>query len=135
MAKSIARQLKAAFQGTIEGQTLYSIGIEFDRFGQINVDSDTLEEALVNDPDQVAAMLTGDNGVMATLVDKLSPYTDNYGIMAKKSETLQASLELVVNKQESHNYAMELRYSRYVSQFTQMQVTIAQLESSMGQFE
>ena len=134
MAKSLVSQLKSAFQGTIEGKTLYSIGIEFDRFGSINIDSDRLQEALQNDPEQVAAMLTGDNGVMAQMIDTLTPYTSSYGIMNQKTETLQASLNLVIAQQERQDYIMEQRYNRYLSQFTQMQVTIAQLESSMSQF-
>ncbi|MBU3023133.1 flagellar filament capping protein FliD [Aestuariibacter sp. A3R04] len=134
MAKSLMSQLKTAFQGTVEGKTLYSIGIEFDRFGNINIDSDRLQESLQTDPEQVAAMLTGDNGVMAQIIDSLTPYTSSYGIMSQKTETLRASLNLVIDQQERQNYIMEQRYNRYLSQFTQMQVTIAQLESSMSQF-
>lgn len=134
MAKSLVRQLKAAFQGTTEGKTFYSVGIEFDKNGKLSIDTTRLEKTLLEQPEQLEAMLSGENGVMSKLQDTLQPYTSSYGIMTKKTQTLQASLDLVIDRQERHEYSMEQVYSRYLSQFTQMQVTIAQLESSMGQF-
>ena len=54
--------------------------------------------------------------------------------MSDKKDTLQASLDIVTRQQASHEFSMEQVYQRYLSQFTQMQQTIAQLESTMGQF-
>jgi len=55
-------------------------------------------------------------------------------MMSEKQKTVQASLDMVADKQKRHDYSMDLTYKRYLSQFTQMQVTMAQLESSMGNF-
>ncbi|MCQ8877505.1 flagellar filament capping protein FliD [Pseudoalteromonas shioyasakiensis] len=134
MAGGLARSLKNDFQGLIEGQTLYSVGIEFDRNGNVTIDNERLEAAMSNDPEQLAAMLTGESGLMAKLEERVEPYTKSYGLINDKKGTLQASLDLVVEKQQRHEYSMEMVYNRYLSQFTQMQQTIAQLESSMGQF-
>ncbi|GGO69341.1 flagellar filament capping protein FliD [Bowmanella pacifica] len=134
LAKSMERQLRGAFQGTFEGKTLYSVGLEFDRFGKLKIDSGRLEKALADNPQQFTEMLTGPNGVMAKLETAIDPYASNFGIVSKKTQTLQASLDLVIDKQKRHDYSMDMTYKRYLSQFTQMQVTIAQLESSMGQF-
>jgi len=54
--------------------------------------------------------------------------------MSDKKDTLQASLDIVIRQQASHEISMQQVYQRYLSQFTQMQQTIAQLESTMGQF-
>ena len=134
MARSIQNQLRSAFQGTFEGSTLYSVGLEFDRNGKLNINSKRFEQALAADPAKLDAMLSSDTGVLAKLETSLEPYSKNFGLLNDKTKTLQASLDLVTEKQKRHDYSMELTYKRYLGQFTQMQVTIAQLESSLGQF-
>ena len=134
MAGSLQRQLRTAFQGTFEGQTLYSVGLEFDRYGKLSVDNSRFEAALQADPDGFNAMLSGENGVMNKLQGLLEPYSSSFGLITDKTRTLQSSLDLVTDRQERHELRMENVYKRYLSQFTQMQVTIAQLESSMGSF-
>ncbi|WP_240222576.1 flagellar filament capping protein FliD [Rheinheimera hassiensis] len=134
-ARSVQSQLRAAFQGEIGGKTLYSVGLEFDRNGKLSINSDRLEKALEDDPAALEAMLTSDTGVLAKLEKAVEPYSKSYGgLLGDKQKTLQASLDLVTEKQKRHDYSMELTFKRYLSQFTQMQITIAQLESSMGQF-
>ncbi|WP_404338620.1 flagellar filament capping protein FliD [Pseudoalteromonas mariniglutinosa] len=134
MAKGLARSLRNDFQGQFEGQTLFSVGIEFDRNGNLKIDNDKLEQAMSTDPEQLTAMLTGENGLMAKLEQRVEPFTKSYGLINDKKNSLQQSLDMVVDKQQRHEYSMEQVYNRYLSQFTQMQRTIAQLESSMGQF-
>ncbi|MBU2926099.1 flagellar filament capping protein FliD [Colwellia sp. 1_MG-2023] len=134
LASSLARSLRNDFQGTFEGKTLYSVGIEFDRSGNLQINSDRLEDALISDPDLLTKMLTGDNGIMSKLEKRIEPYTKSYGLITDKKDTLQASLDIITRQQESHEFSMEQVYQRYLSQFTQMQQTIAQLESTMGQF-
>ncbi|CAM3037624.1 flagellar filament capping protein FliD [Pseudoalteromonas distincta] len=134
LASSLARSLRNDFQGTFEGKTLYSVGIEFDRSGNLTINSDRLEEALSSDPELLTKMLTGDNGVMSKLEERIEPYTKSYGLISDKKDTLQASLDIITRQQEKHDLSMEQVFQRYLSQFTQMQQTIAQLESTMGQF-
>jgi flagellar hook-associated protein 2 len=134
LASSLARSLRNDFQGTFDGKTLYSVGIEFDRTGNLQINSERLEEALISDPDLITNMLTGDDGIMSKLEERIEPYTKSTGIMSDKKDTLQASLDIVTRQQASHELSMEQVYLRYLSQFTQMQQTIAQLESTMGQF-
>lgn len=135
MARSVQSQFRAAFQGEVGGKTLYSVGLEFDRNGKLSINSDRLEKALEDDPAALEAMLTSDTGVLAKLEKIVEPYSKNYGgLLGDKQKTLQASLDLITDKQKRHDYSMELTFKRYLSQFTQMQITIAQLESSMGQF-
>ncbi|MBE0359888.1 MULTISPECIES: flagellar filament capping protein FliD [Pseudoalteromonas] len=134
MASGLARSLRNDFQGTFEGKTLYSVGIEFDRSGNLTINNERLEAAMTNDPEALTKMLQGETGLMSKLEKRVEPYTKSYGLMTDKKNTLQSSLDIVVRQQKSHNTSMEQVYQRYLSQFTQMQQTIAQLESTMGQF-
>lgn len=134
MASGLARSLRNDFQGTFEGKTLYSVGIEFDRSGNLKIDSKRLEAAMASDPEKLTAMLSGPDGLLSKLETRVEPYTKSYGLMTDKKDTLQSSLDIVIRQQKDHEVSMEQVYQRYLSQFTQMQQTIAKLESTMGQF-
>ena len=132
--RGLARSLKNDLQGLFEGQTLYSVGIEFDRKGKLTIDNDRFDEAMTNNPEKLGAMLTGENGLMGKLEQRIEPYSESFGLLTSKKDSLQKSLDLVVEKQKQHDLKMEHVYNRYLAQFTQMQQTISQLESTMGQF-
>lgn len=121
-------------QGEFAGKSLYSVGLEFDRNGKLTINNSRLEKALAEDPEQLEAMLSGENGLLSKMTTALEPYSKSFGIMSKKQQTVQASLEVVNRQKARHDLAMEQVYKRYVLQFTQMQVTIAQLQSSMNSF-
>jgi flagellar hook-associated protein 2 len=134
MARSISSQLRQSFQKLYEGTTLSNVGIQFDRNGVLTVDSKKLEKALAENPTKIEEMLVGDSGLFSGLQTALEPFTKRSGMMKSKQQTIQASLDMVTEKQKRHDYSMDQVYKRYVAQFTQMQVTMAQLESSMSQF-
>jgi flagellar hook-associated protein 2 len=134
LARGIGTQMRQSFQKLYEGSTLTDLGIEFDRNGVLSVNSKKLSKALADNPTKVEAMLVGDNSLFSGLQQSLEPMTKRSGLMKNKQQSIQASLDMVTDKQKRHDYAMDLVYKRYVAQFTQMQVTIAQLESSMSQF-
>ncbi|GGZ12711.1 flagellar filament capping protein FliD [Shewanella fodinae] len=134
MSRSLQSLMRSSFQGLFDSKTLYSIGLEFDRTGKLTINSDRLDTALNTDPQQVANMLTGDNGLVNKLQTSLAPYSDRYGFLKTKVDNLQSSLDAVSKKQDDFDTKMQLVYQRYLNQFTQMQITISQLESSMSSF-
>lgn len=134
MARSISNSMRQSFQQLYDGAPLTSVGIKFDRNGVLSVDSAQLQKALTEDSAKIDKMLVSDTGLFSGLQERLEPYTKRFGLMTDKQQTLQASLDLVTTKQKRHDYSMDLVYKRYLGQFTQMQVTIAQLESSMSNF-
>ncbi|WP_337842393.1 flagellar filament capping protein FliD [Rheinheimera sp.] len=134
MARSISNQMRSSFQQMFQGKTLTSIGLEFDRNGVLKLDSEKFNEALEQDGQQLEEMLVGNDGLFAKMQTRLEPYTKRAGLLTSKQQSIQGSIDLVATRQKRHDYSMEQVYQRYVAQFTQMQVTIAQLESSMSQF-
>ncbi len=133
-SRSIKGLMRSSFQGLFEGSTLYSIGIEFNRDGKMELDTGKLKDALENNSSQVSAMLTGDNGVFSKLNDSLAPYSDRFGFLKTKVDTLTNQLSKVQKKQDDFDTKMQNVYTRYLNQFTQMQITISQLQSSMSSF-
>lgn len=134
MARGIANQMRQSFQQLYQGTPLTEVGLKFDRNGVLSVDSTKMQKALAADPAKVEKMLVSDTGLFSGLQSRLEPFTDRFGLMKDKQQSIQASLDLVTKNQKRHDTSMELVYKRYLAQFTQMQVTIAQLESSMANF-
>ncbi|MFC4653839.1 flagellar filament capping protein FliD [Rheinheimera marina] len=134
MARSISNQMRGSFQQMFQGRSLTSIGLEFDRNGVLTLDSEKFSEALEQDPLQIEQMLVAEDGLFGQMQSRLEPYTKRSGLLSSKQQSIQSSIDLVATRQKRHDYSMEQVYQRYVAQFTQMQVTIAQLESSMSQF-
>ncbi len=134
MARSISNQLRQGFQKTYQGTALTTVGLEFDRNGVLSVNKTKLEKALADNPARLEQMLVTDNSLFSGLKQVLEPYTKRFGVLKDKQQSLQGSLDMVTTKQKRHEYSMDLVYKRYLAQFTQMQVTIAQLEGSMSQF-
>lgn len=134
MARSISNQLRQGFQKTYQGTALTTVGLEFDRNGVLSVNKTKLEKALADNPARLEQMLVTDNSLFSGLKEVLEPYTKRFGVLKDKQQSLQGSLDMVTTKQKRHEYSMDLVYKRYLAQFTQMQVTIAQLEGSMSQF-
>lgn len=134
MARSISNQLRQGFQKTYQGTALTTVGLEFDRNGVLSVNKTKLEKALADNPARLEQMLVTDNSLFSGLKEVLEPYTKRFGVLKNKQQSLQGSLDMVTTKQKRHEYSMDLVYKRYLAQFTQMQVTIAQLEGSMSQF-
>lgn len=134
MARGIANQMRQSFQQLYQGTPLTEVGLKFDRNGVLSIDGTKMQKALAADPAKVEKMLVSDTGLFSGLQSRLEPFTDRFGLMKDKQQSIQASLDLVTKNQKRHDTSMELVYKRYLAQFTQMQVTIAQLESSMANF-
>lgn len=134
MTRSLINQIRSTFQQSFQGQKLSQIGLEFDRSGVLSIDSKVFSDALAKNPTQIEDMLTNENSLFATLKARLEPYTKRTGFIESKQKSIQSSLDLVTTRQKRHDLSMEQVYKRYLSDFTKMQVTISQLETSMSQF-
>ncbi|WP_334021381.1 flagellar filament capping protein FliD [Alteromonas sp. S015] len=133
-SRQVVSQLRSLISSQYEGQSLYSIGIEFDRDGHLTIDANRLNKALEDSPTLVNDVLSGENGLFQAMDTRLTEYTNSTGLLVDRTNSLQDRLELVNNQQERFSALMDLRYERYLSEFTALQRTMAQMETSMTQF-
>ncbi|MGF1739286.1 flagellar filament capping protein FliD [Photobacterium satsumensis] len=139
---STARGLKNMLNNLTRGQfdegSLYSIGIEANRDGTLKIDSERFEQALTETPEKIDAIFFGDNGVMTSLETAIEPYTGsaNSGnnLLKSRQDTLQGNIDRVDDKKEQLDYRMEKTYNRYLRQYTAMQQTMMQMESTGSMF-
>lgn len=131
--RSIISSLKNSMRSSLpDGYDLSDLGLSFTSSGTLEIDSDTLEEALTNNPDILNICLTDDGGVFDAIQDLLEPYTESGGILSDMEDSAQDSLDRVTARQEAWDTKMENLYNLYLEDFTQMQITLAELESSLS---
>jgi len=131
--RSIISSLKNSMRSSLpDGYDLSDLGLSFTSTGTLEIDSDALEEALTNNPDILNICLTDDGGVFDAIQDLLEPYTESGGILSDMEDSAQDSLDRVTARQEAWDTKMENLYNLYLEDFTQMQITLAELESSLS---
>ncbi|MGR5065575.1 flagellar filament capping protein FliD [Photobacterium sp. DNB22_13_2] len=139
---STARGLKNMLNNVTRGQfdegTLYSIGIEANRDGTLKIDSARFEKALTETPEKIDAIFLGENGALTALEKAIEPYTgsSNSGsnLLKSRQDTLQGNIDRVDDKKEQLDNRMEKTYNRYLRQYTAMQQTMMQMESTGSMF-
>ncbi|GIU14696.1 MULTISPECIES: flagellar filament capping protein FliD [unclassified Shewanella] len=122
------------FNTAPNGMRLSDIGVEFGRDGKLDIDSEKLSKALKDDPNAVQDMFT-DSGSYVDKLDKIiDPFTKFQGSMDLKKDNLEMQIERVETSMDNHDRQMEQRYQIYLAQFTAMEATISQLQSSSSLF-
>nr|WP_321241437.1 flagellar filament capping protein FliD [uncultured Tolumonas sp.] len=134
---STVRGLISSLKNTIrsslpDGYSLSDIGLEFTSSGTLEIDSDALESALAANPDILTSVFSDDDGIFDALQSLLDPYTESGGIVADLEDSAQDSLDRVTDRQDAWDTKMTNLYNTYLEDFTQMQITLAELESSMS---
>ena len=128
-ARTLSTQLRNAFFDLPSGTYLSDLGLEFDRYGKLSLNTSDLSDALDADPNLLDTMLLASDGLVTQLAAKIEPYSKSSGIFDDKVSTLNDEIERINDKTEQLNLRMENTYQRYLLQFTRMN----ELESQMQQ--
>ncbi|WP_345794818.1 flagellar filament capping protein FliD [Thauera sp. JM12B12] len=133
-ARSIQSQVRNLVGGALSGlgdtTRLADIGITFDKDGKLSVDSSKLDTALKDPNRDVAAFFTGSGdikGLAATVSDGLKNFIDTGGLLAGRTEGLNASIKLIGKQREAFEARLESVQKRYQAQFTALDSTIASM--------
>lgn len=118
--------------GSAGGETggiriLADLGVTTQRDGKLAVDSDKLDKAVNENFDQLNGFLTGNDGLMARLGTKISPFTDNGGILDSRTKALQNTLSSVDDQRRSLDLRIEKVEARLLKQFNTMDSLLGQL--------
>ncbi|MCP5224905.1 MAG: flagellar filament capping protein FliD [Thauera sp.] len=133
-ARSIQSQVRNLVGGALSGlgdtTRLADIGITFDKDGKLTVDSSKLDAALKDPNRDVAAFFTGSGdtkGLAATVSDGLKNFIDTGGLLAGRTEGLNASIKMIGKQREAFEARLESVQKRYQAQFTALDSTIASM--------
>lgn len=115
-------------------KTMYDLGVKLEKDGKISLNSsavNTLDEALTNSFDNVGKFFSDSTAGLATVfktdVDKVLA---SDGMFKKATDVLNERLKSVQKETDNHNYRMEQLEKRLREQYTQLDVTIAQMRAT-----
>ncbi len=133
-ARSIQSQIRNLVGGALSGlgetSRLADIGITFDKDGKLSVDGSKLDAALKDPKRGVAAFFAGSGdtkGLAATVSDGLKNFIDAGGLLAGRTEGLNASIKMIGKQREAFEARLESVQKRYSAQFTALDSTIASM--------
>ena len=118
--------------------SLNKLGISFNITSGLSItDSTTLDSALNNKPDQVAALFNSTSGVAKTLSDRITPYLGSTGYIATRKNTFTTTITSINDSgtaiQAKIDKAAEALRNRYIKMQQDLQ-TILYLQSDFATF-
>lgn len=120
----LRNMLSQPVTGLTEGDPtiLSEIGITANREGKLSIsDSDTLDEYLQDNLDQVSALFNSTDGVANRLVDFMDPYTAGDGIIEQRRDALQDQINNINNRIDRMENLVDKRMESYRQQFAELQ--------------
>ncbi len=124
---------------TLKGGNIYnggsyllsSLGIRPDKTGYLSFDPSKLEEELNNNPDSVLAFFTTPTyGMAVSANNSLKFLTDAFnGTLTTKQNALQGSINDLDKRIETLNKRLEFTEKKYRNDFSQLEITLSQLQS------
>ena len=114
------------------------IGISFDRYGQLEIDEDTLDSMLSDYLDDVVSIVTADTenqsnfgdldrGLAGDIYVLIDDMLASDGVFANQSDALEAKAGDYADQLVALNLRMEGIYDRYLAQFTAMETAVDQM--------
>lgn len=141
-------QLRSALFGSVTGggdiSTLSDIGISFQKDGTLALDSTKITSAITDNFAGIANLFgattktnddgttSGSNGILTNLQTLLTGFLSDTGIIATKTNGLQASLKINTDRQGAINDRLANLKDQYTNQFNALNVTLATMASTQS---
>lgn len=110
---------------------LSEIGIKTERDGSLSLDTTELSDALSSDFSGVAELFSNDNQGYAFRMEALAKSMTTYdGLIDAREDGLNSTIKSLEKQEEQWNYRLELTQQRYLSQFTALDSTLTQMQST-----
>ncbi|MFM0221696.1 flagellar filament capping protein FliD [Paraburkholderia dipogonis] len=109
--------------------TLGSIGVSL-MDGMLSIDDAALTSALTNFPDKVSALFDSNNGIAATVTNRVDAYVKKDGIIDSRLSSIDQEMKsLSAQKARLDTYAEQLT-KQYGAQFTALNTLMAQMNTN-----
>lgn len=118
--------------------TMFDLGLEFDRDGNITIDEEVLAAAIAEAPDSVSAFFLGDEdaeitGLADTVNDYLRAATSGTGQVAAEKSAAQDRIKDLELSIEAQTERLDKRYEMLTRQFVALDQYMSQMKS-MGNY-
>ncbi|MDB4021916.1 flagellar filament capping protein FliD [Litorivicinus sp.] len=148
---NIVRHLENMFSSassTATGNISYlaEIGVEFDRYGKLEVDSDRLDVALVDNFTDIVSIFTADTdnqsnvgdanrGIAGDAIARLAELMANDGAVTTRVSNLESRVSDYKESLENLDRRMQSIQSRYIKQFSAMEMAVDAMNSTRSFLE
>ena len=110
--------------------SIFDVGIKMDDDGKLSLDSTRFNKAMEQSYDDVATLFAGDNGISKKLEELVSTYTGSDGLLKDLVDASNSSASGVEDQLENYEYRMELYEQQLRDRFTQLDTTLASMNSN-----
>ncbi|HEX5353519.1 MAG TPA: flagellar filament capping protein FliD [Rhodanobacteraceae bacterium] len=117
----------AAGSNASDLRTLADIGVNLQADGTLQLDTGKLGQALGSDPSQVAALFGGTSGYGTQFNGLLNGYLQSGGLLDIRNQSLSTQSQQLDQQQAQLNQRQQSIQSRYLTQFTALDVTMSQM--------
>lgn len=134
--RTIESRLRSVLTGGVEGgelSTLNQLGITLQRDGTLEVDDDKLSDLVANNPQALSDFFAGDateGGLAGKLEASIGQMLGDSGVLKGAISGAENRVKSLDTRYERMEKSIEGTISRYRSQFSQLDVMIAQMNST-----
>lgn len=142
MGDSLTRNIMSSIRSTVAQavpglngslQTLADVGISTGKDGTLTIDSNKLQEALGDPAKNVGSLFVksaNTTGIASTMSTLLDTYVAVDGMLADRTNGLQASLKTNADQQQAMQAHLDAIQQRYLSQYTALDAMIASMSTT-----
>jgi flagellar hook-associated protein 2 len=130
----IRNELSSNFDFGNDGESsLAQLGIETDRYGKLSLDSTKLNDAIVENVDNVQSFFTGSDdklGFAGQVDELLKFYTESDGLIQGRIDSKGTQLSRIDDDRASFSRKMDALEARLSAQYNSMDLLVANLNST-----
>lgn len=132
---AVENQLRRVLSSSVTGiesqfTNLAELGVRTENDGTLTLDIAALTNAIENNFDDIGKVFSGENGIASQISSTLSNYLDNSGIISNRTDSLDRELDEIAISRSDLELRLESVQRRIRSQFTAMDILVAQLNAS-----
>lgn len=132
---TLENQIRRIITDTVDGadsslDNLAILGISTNRNGSVALDSETLDNTINNNFDNIGALMGGDNGITRRLDILLESFLAFDGLFAIKEDTINTQLSEIEQQRSSLELRLTAIEERFRSQFSTLDILVQQLNTT-----
>ena len=132
---SLERQIQDITHADYNGVSILDYGISLDKEGHLQIDTETFDAAMEENPDGLSSLFVGDDSMTTQIDNVLQNYLDdNDGIIMQRQANIDDRQEQLTSEADQLKETYNSSYDRYLSEYTSTLVEIASMEMSMAAF-
>ncbi len=134
--RTLQNQVLSVFNTAASGlsgdySSLYDVGIEFDKYGVMSIESDDLRSAVTTNLDSVAELFSDDDqGFAFRLSELMESMLDDDGLLDAREDGLNAQIESTQDAADSFTLRLEMIEARYRAQYAALDTLMSSLTAT-----